>query len=32
MNAIVDALGDYPAAAMLQMPARAADVWQVIHG
>ena len=32
MNAIVDALGDYPAADTLQMPARAAEVWRVIHG
>jgi aerobic carbon-monoxide dehydrogenase large subunit len=32
MNAIGDALSAYPAARSLQMPARAADIWRVIHG
>lgn len=32
MNAIADALADYPAADTLQMPARPADVWRVVHG
>ncbi len=31
MNAIADALSAYPAARSLQMPARAADIWQVIN-
>ena len=31
MNAIADALSAFPAARTLQMPARAADVWQVIR-
>jgi len=31
MNAIVDALKDYSAAWTIQMPARPADVWNIIH-
>ncbi|VBA38196.1 Carbon monoxide dehydrogenase large chain [Mycobacterium attenuatum] len=31
MNAIADALRDYPAAARIQMPARPAVVWKAIH-
>ncbi|GJD49703.1 Carbon monoxide dehydrogenase large chain [Methylobacterium crusticola] len=31
MNAVADALSAYAAARSLQMPARAADVWRVIH-
>jgi len=32
MNAIVDALTAFPVARALQMPARATDIWRVIHG
>ena len=32
MNAIADALKDYPAVWELQVPARPADIWRVIHG
>ena len=32
MNAVADALAPYPAARALQMPARAADIWRVVHG
>ena len=32
MNAIADALSAFPAAAKLQMPARAADIWHIVHG
>ncbi|MFG1400227.1 xanthine dehydrogenase family protein molybdopterin-binding subunit [Roseixanthobacter pseudopolyaromaticivorans] len=31
MNALADALCDYPTARSLQMPARAPDIWKVIH-
>ncbi|ETW23322.1 xanthine dehydrogenase family protein molybdopterin-binding subunit [Mycobacterium gastri] len=31
MNAIADALHDYPAAAGIQMPARPAVIWEAIH-
>jgi carbon-monoxide dehydrogenase large subunit len=31
MNAVVDALSAFPTACTLQMPARAADIWRVIH-
>jgi aerobic carbon-monoxide dehydrogenase large subunit len=31
MNAIADALSAYPAADILQMPARAADIWRIIQ-
>jgi carbon-monoxide dehydrogenase large subunit len=32
MNAVADALAAFPAARNLQMPARSADIWRVIHG
>lgn len=31
MNAVADALRDYPAAAGIQMPARPAVIWKAIH-
>jgi aerobic carbon-monoxide dehydrogenase large subunit len=31
MNAIVDALKDYPEAWKIQMPARPVDIWNIIH-
>ncbi|EUA12069.1 hypothetical protein I546_2493 [Mycobacterium kansasii 732] len=31
MNAIADALQDYPAAAGIQMPARPTVIWKAIH-